>query len=286
MLSSSNNSEPTRMYLPLKEARRLLTMLSMLNLSISSRKGKYMKFKKTLAIIVAFTLVFSTTVNTPTTAFAKKKPKLNKSKIFLVIGKTYILKVKNNKKKVIWQTKNKKIATVSSKGKVKAKKAGTTKIIAKVSNKKLVCKITVNKKTAVSKNKANVSASSPDGKNTTARITPKEYVKIAVPILPSKYLYNNDEFTVSDIRIEQSHSNAFNYNEVYVYFSGQKSSDSLGESHNFPIVINWKLYSLSGAVIESGFAMTPSISVGDKFENVKSVISLTLPNGSYRLGIE
>lgn len=48
-----------------------------------------------------------------------------------MIGKTVTLKVKNNKKKVKWISSNKKIATVSKRGKVKGKKAGKVTITAK-----------------------------------------------------------------------------------------------------------------------------------------------------------
>ena len=55
-------------------------------------------------------------------------------------------------KKVTWSSSNKKVAAVSTKGKVTAKKKGTAIITAKVSGKKYKCKITVknpylNKKT-------------------------------------------------------------------------------------------------------------------------------------------
>ncbi len=80
---------------------------------------------------------------------AAKKPKLNKKKLTLRVGKTATLKVKNRAKKakVSWKSAKKKIATVSKKGKVRAKKAGKTKIICTVKRggkkKKLICKVTV-----------------------------------------------------------------------------------------------------------------------------------------------
>ena len=46
-------------------------------------------------------------------------------------------------KKIKWSSSNKKIATVSSKGKVTAKKKGTATITAKVSGKSYKCKVTV-----------------------------------------------------------------------------------------------------------------------------------------------
>ena len=69
--------------------------------------------------------------------------KLNKKKATLYVGETLQLKLKGTKKTVKWSSSNKKIATVSSKGKVKAEKKGTATITAKVGNKKYTCKLTV-----------------------------------------------------------------------------------------------------------------------------------------------
>ena len=108
--------------------------------------------KKLLAWMLAASMVFSFSMSTQA---AKKKPALSKKKAVITVGKILTLKVKNisKKTKVTWKSKNKKIATVSKKGKVKAKKAGTTKITARFryQGKKYVktCKVTVKKKKTV-----------------------------------------------------------------------------------------------------------------------------------------
>ena len=82
-------------------------------------------------------------------ADAKAKPKLNKKKITIKVGKTKKLKVKNLKgKKVKWKTSNKKVVKIKKTGKktvvkLKGKKAGTATITAKVGEKKFKCKVTV-----------------------------------------------------------------------------------------------------------------------------------------------
>lgn len=81
------------------------------------------------------------------------KVKLNKNKITLYAGAekakssvTLKATVKPAKAaKVTWSTSAKKIATVSKKGVVNAKKAGTATITAKAGGKKAVCKVTVKK---------------------------------------------------------------------------------------------------------------------------------------------
>lgn len=69
--------------------------------------------------------------------------KLNKTKVSIGVGKTFQLKLKGTKKKVTWTSSNKKIATVSNKGKVKGIKKGSATIKAKVSGKTYSAKVTV-----------------------------------------------------------------------------------------------------------------------------------------------
>lgn len=72
-----------------------------------------------------------------------KKPQLNKQAVSLARNRKVTLKLKNNKKKVIWVSSNKRIATVTSKGVVKAKKKGTAYIYAIANHKLYKCKISV-----------------------------------------------------------------------------------------------------------------------------------------------
>lgn len=90
---------------------------------------------------------------------ASAAPKLSQRKVSLTVGQKITLRVKNRgKKKVKWSSSNKKVAIVSSKGVVKAKKKGSAIITAKVGSRKLKCKVTVKK--ASSSKSANISASS------------------------------------------------------------------------------------------------------------------------------
>lgn len=110
-----------------------------------------MKKKNTIiSFVLILSIIFSSLSFNGSHSLAAKKVKLNKSSISLYIKKTYTLKLLNIKKKpkVKWSTSNKKIATVSSKGKITAKKAGKCNIYAKYGKKKYKCKITVKKKAA------------------------------------------------------------------------------------------------------------------------------------------
>lgn len=95
--------------------------------------------KRLLCLFLSMILLFSTAP-----VSAKSKIRLNKTSVSIQKGKTYKLKVKGTKKKVKWSVKNKKIATVSKKGVVKGKKAGTTYVYAKIKGKKkMKCKVKI-----------------------------------------------------------------------------------------------------------------------------------------------
>lgn len=96
----------------------------------------------TLTASIAAIVITVVAVN-PMSTNAKKVVKLNKSKLTLQTGKTSKLKLKNTKKKVKWSSKNKKVATVSRKGVVKAVSVGKTTITAKSGKKRYSCKVTV-----------------------------------------------------------------------------------------------------------------------------------------------
>ena len=84
--------------------------------------------------------------STPNSASAAGKMKLSKTKLSLKVGKSKTLKLKKGAKsigRVKWKSSNKKVAVVSSKGKVKAKKAGKATITAKYKKKSYKCKVTV-----------------------------------------------------------------------------------------------------------------------------------------------
>lgn len=129
------------------------------------------KMKRIVAMILVLAIVYTgidcTTFRSEAATQKTKSITLNAKSKSLTVGKTYQLKVKQVKpskasKSVTWKSSNKKIATVSKKGKVTAKKPGTVKITAtSKSNKKVkaVCKIKVYakvKKVSLNRTEANI----------------------------------------------------------------------------------------------------------------------------------
>lgn len=105
--------------------------------SISS-KGKIKALKKGKTTITAKTKSFTLTVK------VKVKPqKLNYSKKTLKKGNSFRLSVKGTDKLVRFSSSNKKVATVTYNGKVKARTKGTATITAKFGKTKLKCKVKV-----------------------------------------------------------------------------------------------------------------------------------------------
>lgn len=72
-------------------------------------------------------------------------PKISKTKLTMYVGDSETLSISGTDQKITWKSSNKSIATVSSVGKIKAKKAGTVTITATILKKKYTCKITVKK---------------------------------------------------------------------------------------------------------------------------------------------
>ena len=125
-----------------------------------------MKRIKKLSVMLLCCLLLSV-IAMPVSASAAK---LNKKSISLNVGKTYTLKASGTKGKITWTSSKKSVATVSSKGVVKAKKKGTAVITAKYGKKKLTCKVTV--KQPVKSIKLNkTSATLKKGKSLTLKAT-------------------------------------------------------------------------------------------------------------------
>ena len=102
-------------------------------------------WKQGIAVLTAAALVL-TGITVPGSAGAKAKIRLNKKKVTIKVGGKVTLKLKNAKKKVIWKSSKKKVASVSAKGIVRGKSVGTAKITAKSNKKSYTCTVIVKEK--------------------------------------------------------------------------------------------------------------------------------------------
>lgn len=83
------------------------------------------------------------TTNNNTTTVNKAKVSISQKSCSLKKGKKIKLILKNNKEKVIWISREKKIASVTSKGVVKGRKKGTTYIYAIANHELYKCKVKI-----------------------------------------------------------------------------------------------------------------------------------------------
>lgn len=103
------------------------------------------RWRTGIALLTAAAMMLSG-MAAPGGAQAAGKMKLNKKKATIEVGQKVKLKLKHAKGKVTWKSSKKKVASVTKKGVVAGKKAGTAKITAKCKGKKFSCKVTVKKK--------------------------------------------------------------------------------------------------------------------------------------------
>lgn len=98
--------------------------------------------KKIKRIVIILFAVTSVLLSFPSIVSASR-PRLNKSAIHLTQGQEYKLKITGTTKKAKWHTSNKKVAIVTTNGKIIGKKTGLAYITAKINKKELKCKILV-----------------------------------------------------------------------------------------------------------------------------------------------
>ncbi len=107
---------------------------------------KLFRMSKLLVLVCVLSLLVPATLPLAKTEVAYAATvKLTKKALTLETGKTSTLKITGTSAKVTWSSSNKAVATVSTKGVVSAKKAGTATITATVNKKKYTCKVTVKK---------------------------------------------------------------------------------------------------------------------------------------------
>lgn len=97
-----------------------------------------------LILLIAVPLFLFTINNAATVSAAAAK--INKANITLGIGNTCHLKMIGTANTVKWSSSNSTVASVSTSGKITAKKTGSATICGTVSGKKYYCKVTVSSK--------------------------------------------------------------------------------------------------------------------------------------------
>lgn len=189
-------------------------------------------WKKSLAILFIVGMIISA-LPTNVQAAGKSKIKLSKKKLTLYVGNTKTLKLKGTKKTPKWSSSRKSVATVTKKGKIKAKKKGSTVITARLGKKKYKCKVTVKKDSRrnSASQKQDLSVPSKDNTNN-ATVTPSvadNYQKLANYLMRNG-IYNSGDYYIGDLTGDNLDWFAtISYNSDGSYeFSIMYSSDNVG----------------------------------------------------------
>ena len=129
---------------------------------------------------------------------------------------------------------------------------------------------------------------SSDNTKVKVKVTVESPLKIVIPTLPQQLNERNyknkivSSFKITNIRYETKY---YKYDDEYtvtLYFDGMKTYDEDGPGQSSSCDIGWKLYSASGAVVESGTCYSSGLAMGERFEGEKEII-FDLKEGTYTL---
>lgn len=150
---------------------------------------------KRFITVLCLALAFFTLVPNVTEVFvpanyvvtqAQAAVSISTKKKTLYVNESFMLSVKGTTKTVKWSSSNKKVATVTSMGKVTAKKKGTATITAKVGKKSYKCVVTV-KTTALRKNIAVTYYSFGKGEGVAAKLVNNNKQAVSVDMYVKYY---------------------------------------------------------------------------------------------------
>lgn len=126
----------------------------------------------------------------PSNSAAAKGIRLSKKSIKLNVGQSRTIKLKGTRKKPKWRSTKKSVVTVTSKGKIKAKKKGSAVIVAKLGKKSYKCKVIVKARPKMTKKPASKPTSKPSNPSVSTSPTVSNYYRDL-----AKYIMKNGEYS-------------------------------------------------------------------------------------------
>ena len=115
---------------------------------------------------------------------------------------------------------------------------------------------------------------------------PLKPTTIILPTLPDTiHRYNWDDRIDSSCKITNI-TYEISGDDLYLYFTGEKTYDAEGNKYSQSCVVGWKLYDADGYVVDSGTFYSPNMAVGEKFKNEKEYAwDVIIPGETYILKI-
>lgn len=115
------------------------------------------------------------------------------------------------------------------------------------------------------------------------RNLPLKETTIILPSLPLTVSVKYGNSVASTVNITNITCETVN-NDLFLYFTGEKTYDRTGSDFSQGCTIEWKLYDSEGYLVKSSHFFTESISVGDKFKDGKdSAYGCITPGETYTL---
>lgn len=150
-----------------------------------------MKRKRAALYMIIFVMAVSLFAGGTSSQAKKKSISLNYKKLTLQVGQEKRLKVRGTSNKVKWSSSDKKVAAVSKKGVVRAKKKGKAVITAKMGKWKRKARIIV-KKNDVQPTAEPTPAKKPEDSNGDAGIAENEKIPKELQEIPAEYYTDAD----------------------------------------------------------------------------------------------
>ena len=115
---------------------------------------------------------------------------------------------------------------------------------------------------------------------------PLKATNIKMPTLPTTiHDYSWDDEIDSSCKITNI-TYEISGDDLYLYFTGEKTYDAEGNRYSQSCKVGWKLYDSDGYIVESGTFYSPNIAVGEKFKNEKEYAwGVIVPGETYTLKI-
>ena len=102
--------------------------------------------------------------------------------------------------------------------------------------------------------------------------------KLELPKLPDTISSSTTSVKITNITYEVSSD------DLYIYFTGEKTYDTKGSSYSRACKFGWKLYDSEGFLVDSDVLYTNALKVGEKFKNAKVYCwDVVEPSMTYRL---
>ena len=112
-------------------------------------------------------------------------------------------------------------------------------------------------------------------------------VKVTLPDdLPKTITYYNYNNTRSRACLITNITYEVKDDDLYIYFTGEKTYDEEGSNYSSACYVGWKLYDSEGYIVASGNLITNNLAIGEKFKNERTTAWNCITLGeSYRLEI-